>query len=93
MELLYFRSDSCPVCHEKAPVAEEIARSLQLPLTVIDVGGDEGRRRAESLRIKTVPTLALVDGERVPFRLIGRMITPEAAAHLATLSRHTPGQR
>jgi hypothetical protein len=34
-----------------------------------------------------VPTLALVDGERVRFRLVGRMITPETATHLIGMYR------
>jgi thiol-disulfide isomerase/thioredoxin len=86
MQLLYFRSDDCGVCHEKTPVAEEIARSMGLTLEAVDAQSEDGRHRAEDLRIKTVPTLALVDGPRVRFRLVGRMITPENAAHLASLT-------
>ncbi len=88
MRLLYFRADGCGVCHLKAPVAEGIARSLGLDLEVLDLGEKEGRGEAQRRRIHTVPTLALIDGERVRFRLIGRMITPENAAHLAALTEH-----
>ncbi len=90
MKLLFFRADWCGVCYAKAPVAREIARTMELPLEVIDIEEEEGRIRAEELRIRTVPTLTLVDGARVPFRLIGRLITPENAAHLAALTRHPP---
>jgi thiol-disulfide isomerase/thioredoxin len=89
-KLLYFRADGCAVCHLKAPVAAEIARAMGLPLEVVDLDGMEGRARGEALRIRTVPTLALVDGARVPFRLVGAMITAENAAHLAALTRE-PG--
>ena len=82
MRFLYFRADWCGVCHAKAPVAEEIARARDVPLEVLDVETDRGRAEAERLRIRTVPTLALVDGERVRFRLIGRMISPESVAFL-----------
>lgn len=82
--LVYVREDGCGVCHAKAPVAEEIARSMGLPLEVVDRGGEEGARRAEALRVRQIPTLALVDGERVPFRLVGAMITPENVAHLVS---------
>lgn len=90
-KLTYFRADGCGVCHQKRPVAEEIARAMGVPLEVVDFDTAEGAARAEALRVKTVPTLALQDGERVPFRLVGRMITPENAAHLASLSRPAGG--
>ena len=86
MELVYFRASWCGVCHARAPVAEEVARTMGLPLAVFDVEEEEGRLRAGALRIRTVPTLALVDGERVRFRLVGRMITPENVAHLTALT-------
>ncbi len=88
MKLLFFRSDGCGVCHAKAPLVREIARAMQMPLEVIDLGEEPGRTRAEELRIRTVPTLAAVDGARVPFRLVGRMITAENVAHLVSMTRH-----
>jgi thiol-disulfide isomerase/thioredoxin len=89
MKLLYFRAGWCAVCHAKGPVAEEIARTMVLPLESFDIDSDEGRALAEERRIKTVPTLALVDGARTPFRLVGSMITPENAAHLKSLTDAT----
>jgi thioredoxin 1 len=86
MKLLFFSADWCGVCHAKAPVAREIARAMKLPLEVIGFEEEGGRARAEELRIRTVPTLALVDGARVPFRLVGRLISLENAAHLAALA-------
>jgi len=80
--LAFFHADWCGVCHEKGPVAVEIARGAGLLLERVDVDDAAGREEAERRRIETVPTLALVDGERVRFRLIGRMITPENARHL-----------
>jgi thiol-disulfide isomerase/thioredoxin len=85
MKLVYFRADWCGVCHTKGPVAEEAARAMGVPLEVVDY--EREAAAAEALRIKTVPTLALVDGERVRFRLVGEMITPENVAHLAGLTR------
>lgn len=82
MRFVYFRAEGCGVCHAKAPVAADIARRWGLPLEVHDVDTEEGREAAERLRSRTVPTLALVDGERVPFRLVGRMITPESVEFL-----------
>jgi thiol-disulfide isomerase/thioredoxin len=87
MRLLYFRADWCGVCHEKGPVVEELAAGAGLPLDVIDWESEEGQAKAIGLRIQTVPTLALVDGERVRFRLVGRMITPGTAAHLIGMYR------
>lgn len=86
MELVYFRAPGCGVCHARAPVAEEIAREMRIPLSVHDLEEEEGRLRAGALRIRTVPTLALVDGPRVRFRLVGRMITPENVARLTALT-------
>lgn len=85
--LLYFRADWCGVCHEKSPVVEEIAASAGLPLELVDWETEDGQTRAMGLRVQTVPTLALVDGERVRFRLVGRMITPETATHLIGMYR------
>jgi thiol-disulfide isomerase/thioredoxin len=77
MYLAYFHAPWCSVCHEKAPVVEQIAESEKLSLRSWDIEEADGRAESERRRIKTVPTLALIHGERVPFRLIGRMITPE----------------
>ena len=88
--LLYFRADWCGVCHEKSPVVEEIARTAALPLEMLDWESEEGQTKAAGLRVKTVPTLALVDGERVRFRLVGAMITPENVAHLVAATGHRP---
>jgi len=82
VRLAYFYAPWCGVCHEKAPVAEEIARLVGLGLEHWDIEEPAGSHEAEQRRIKTIPTLALVDGERVRFRLIGRMITPANAQHL-----------
>jgi thiol-disulfide isomerase/thioredoxin len=84
--LLFFHADGCGVCHQKAPVVERVAREMALPLEVLDLADPAVATRAAELRIRTVPTLALVDGARVRFRLIGRMITPENIRHLAALS-------
>ena len=50
----------------------------------------DGRGEADRRRIRTVPTLALVHGDRVPFRLVGRMITPENVRHLLAQSAPAP---
>ena len=88
--LLYFRADGCGVCVTRRPVAEEVARAAGIALEVVDLSEPSGAEAAEALRIRTVPTLALVRGERVPFRLVGRMITVDNAAHLLKMSGHTP---
>jgi thiol-disulfide isomerase/thioredoxin len=87
MRLVYFRADWCGVCHEKNPVVDRLAAAAGLPLDVVDWESEDGQTRAIGLRIQTVPTLALVDGERVRFRLVGKMITPETAAHLIGMYR------
>jgi thioredoxin 1 len=94
MKLLYFRADWCGVCHQKSPVVDELAAAAGLPLDVVDWESEDGQAKAIGLRIETVPTLALVDGQRVRFRLVGRMITPETAAHLIGMYRpaQPPGQ-
>ena len=87
--LVFFRTGWCSVCHAKAPLVEEIARSMDLPLEVHDLEHDDGVPLAEALRISTVPTLALVDGGRARFKLVGSAITPENVAHLAGLTRRS----
>ena len=82
MRLLYFHAEWCGVCHARAPIARAVADERGLSLEVLDVDTSSGAAVAERLRIRTVPTLALVDGDRVRFRLIGRMISPENAAFL-----------
>jgi thiol-disulfide isomerase/thioredoxin len=82
MHLAFFHAPWCAVCHEKAPVAEEVAAAARMELAHWDIEENGGRVEAERRRIKTVPTLALIDGDRVPFRLVGRMITPANVQHL-----------
>ena len=90
MHLAYFRAPWCGVCHEKAPLVVEIARDAALDLESWDIEDDAGRTEAERRRITQVPTLALIRGERVPFRLVGAMITRENVNHL--LAMHGPAQ-
>lgn len=76
--LVYVTTAGCAMCREKMPVVEQIATDLGLELERVDTDTEEGAARAEELRVRGVPTLALLQGERVPFRLLGRMITREA---------------
>lgn len=80
--LVYVTTAGCSVCREKEPVAEEIAAELNIPLDKVDSDTEEGAARAKELRVRGVPTLALILGERTPFRLVGRMITRETVEHL-----------
>jgi thiol-disulfide isomerase/thioredoxin len=82
MKLMYFYAPWCAVCREKGPVAGQIAEAADLDLERWNVEEEAGRAEGEQRRIKGIPTLALVDGDRIPFRLIGRMITPDNARHL-----------
>lgn len=89
MHLAFFHAPWCGVCHEKAPVAEQIAAEVGMELARWDIDEDDGRAEADRRRIRTVPTLALIHAERVPFRLVGRMITPQNVQHL--LAQIAPG--
>lgn len=87
MHLAYFHAPWCGVCHEKAPLVDQIAASVGLELEDWDIDEERGHAEAERRRVRTVPTLALVWGERVPFRLVGRMITPENVRYLLAQAR------
>ncbi len=76
-KLVYVTTAGCAVCREKAPLVDELAAELGLPLELVDSDTADGAARAEALRVRGVPTLAIVQGERVPLRLLGRMITRE----------------
>lgn len=76
-KLVYVTTAGCSVCVEKSPLVEELAADLGLPLERVDSDTEAGAARAEELRVRGVPTLAVVQGERVPLRLLGRMITRE----------------
>lgn len=91
MHLAYFQTSWCAVCHDKAPVAEQIAAAAGMDLARWDIERADGRAEADRRRIRTVPTLALIHGDRVPFRVVGRMITPENVRHLLAQSGLTPG--
>lgn len=86
--LHYFAAEWCGVCREKAPLVAQLAAEAGLPLVVYDVDTDEGRAAFADGRMRGVPTLALHLGERVPFRLVGAMITRENVRHL--LAMHVP---
>lgn len=82
MHLAFFHAPWCGVCHQKAPLVETLAPEFGLPLERWDIETDEGAAEYERRRIRQVPTLALVIGERVPFRLVGSMITRENVNNL-----------
>ncbi len=70
-------------------MAREIARAAELPLDEWDIDEPEGEAEAERRRIRQVPTLALVIGERVPFRLVGALITPSVVEGMLERFRDT----
>lgn len=90
MHLAYFHAPWCAVCHERAPAAEQIAAAAGMELSRWDIEQADGRAEADRRRIRTVPTLALIHGDRVPFRVVGRMITPENVRHLLARSGLEP---
>ena len=76
-QLVYVTTAGCAVCREKSPLVDELAAELGMSLERVDSDTAEGAARAKELRVRGVPTLAIVQGERVPLRLLGRMITRE----------------
>lgn len=88
MHLAWFFAPWCGVCKEKAPLVDELARESGLQLEQWDIETPDGKAEYERRRMKQVPTLALIRGERVPFRLVGAMITRENVNHL--LGMHGP---
>lgn len=87
MKLGFFHAPWCGVCHEKAPVVREIAQTLGMPLEEWDIDEEAGGQEAERRRVEQVPTLALLDGERVRFRIVGEMITPENVRYMMAYFR------
>jgi len=86
MILKLFRADWCHACHTVLPAAHEVARSLDLPLELVDVESDEGRAEQAALGVRVLPTLALLDCGRVRFRVVGSLIEPASVARIATLA-------
>jgi thiol-disulfide isomerase/thioredoxin len=89
MHLAFFHAEWCGACHEKAPLVRELADRHGLSLQTFDIETDEGRAEYERRRLTQIPTLALVNGDRMPFRLVGAMITAETVDHL--IGMHGPG--
>lgn len=82
MHFAFFHAPWCGVCHDKAPLVQDLANEYGLALEQFDIETDDGRADYERRGLKQIPTLALVRGERMPFRLIGAMITRENVDHL-----------
>jgi thioredoxin 2 len=88
MHFAFFYAPWCGVCHEKSPLVEALASEYGLTLDRFDIESADGRAEYERRGLKQIPTLALVRGERMPFRLVGAMITRENVQHLMRM--HTP---
>ena len=84
----FFHAPWCGVCHEKSPLVDELAKEHGLQLEQFDIEEAGGRAEYDRRQLKQIPTLALVRGERTPFRLVGAMITRENVEHLMRL--HAP---
>lgn len=79
--LLYFYMDNCAPCKLAAPKVQQIAQSLSDRIHVVeyvDLVSDHGLQRAHELRVKSAPTLVVVDedGNRL-FGMVGGLITVE----------------
>ena len=81
----FFHAPWCGVCLEKSPIVEALAKEHGLALEQFDIEETDGRAEYERRGLKQIPTLALVRGERTPFRLVGAMITRENVEHLMRL--------
>ncbi|HRS26392.1 MAG TPA: anaerobic ribonucleoside-triphosphate reductase [Methanofastidiosum sp.] len=57
--VLLFVQDSCPLC----PSAKEAARTLDIPVTYIDVNTEEGFALAKRYGVYATPTAFLLDAE------------------------------
>jgi thiol-disulfide isomerase/thioredoxin len=86
MKLVYLQAAWCGVCREKAPVVAALADELGLRLETLDHDVAAERETAAALRVTQPPTLALVDGARVRFRLVGRLIEPETVRRLVAMT-------
>ncbi|HET7232562.1 MAG TPA: hypothetical protein VFJ16_21310 [Longimicrobium sp.] len=86
MRFLYFGAQWCNACHDGLPAARQTAASLGIPLEEIDIDTEGGQERADALGARALPALLLLDGDRVRFRLMGAMISPENAGQLASVT-------
>jgi len=82
MRFAFFHAPWCGVCHEKSPLVDELSKEFGLELERFDIETPDGRAEYERRRVRQIPTFALVRGERMPFQLIGAMITRENVEHL-----------
>src|ERR1051325_4356404 len=91
MHFVFFHAPWCGVCEEKSPLVEALASEYGLTLDRFDIEAADGRAEYERRGLKQIPTLALVREERMPFRLVGAMITRENVEHLMRL--HGPSEQ
>jgi thiol-disulfide isomerase/thioredoxin len=62
--LVELRTAGCPACESMAPVLANAARASDVPVAVLDLGGDAAL--VENYGVRSVPTLLLfVDGDLV----------------------------
>jgi thiol-disulfide isomerase/thioredoxin len=85
MHFAFFHAEWCGVCHDKAPLVQDLADEYGLRVDRFDIESAGGRDEYERRGLKQIPTLALIRGERTPFRLVGAMITRENVEHLMRL--------
>jgi thioredoxin 2 len=85
--LVFFSSRRSGPARRMERLLAHVARKERLRLRVLPVDVDEQPQLAEKFRVRTVPTLALVQDRRVVERIEGRASAPQIEAmidqHLA----------
>jgi thioredoxin 1 len=84
LTLVDFYADWCGPCQTVSPIVQQVARELSHKINLVKVNVDKSRPVAEKFNIKSIPTLLLMDGNKIIWKKTGYVTKKELKAKLST---------
>lgn len=71
MEIVYFGAEGCPQCRVLKPQVEAWCKRKNVKLTFVDMDDEENEEMAEGLKVRSLPTVLVVEDGDVKRRIVG----------------------
>lgn len=83
LTLVDFYAEWCGPCQTVSPIVQQVARELSHKINLVKVNVDKSRPVAEKFNIKSIPTLLLMDGNKIIWKKTGYVTKKELKAKLS----------
>lgn len=77
LTLVDFYADWCGPCQTVSPIVQQVAKEMSNEINLVKVNVDKSRPVADKFNIKSIPTLLLMDGNKIIWKKTGYITRKE----------------